>query len=62
MMEAPEIIQLNIRHYRALLKLNSHTEKTRQRVIELLAEAQAQLPLAEAEMSGRKRLPAFCIA
>jgi hypothetical protein len=60
MMEDPEIIQLNIQHYRTFLKLNHHTAETRQRATELLAEAQAQLPLAEAEVSSRKRLVAFC--
>jgi hypothetical protein len=62
MMEDPEIIQLNIQHYRKFLKLNHHTAETRQRATELLAEAQAQLPLAEAEVSSRKRLVAFCAA
>jgi hypothetical protein len=59
MMENPEIIQLNIQHYRKFLKLNHNTAETRQRATELLAEAQAQLPLAEAEVSRRKRLVAF---
>jgi hypothetical protein len=54
MMEDPEIIQLNIRHYQELLKLHS-TPETRQQVIKLLAEAQAQLPAAEAEARERKR-------
>lgn len=35
---------LNIRHYHELLKLDRHTVKTRQRLIELLAEVQPQLP------------------
>jgi hypothetical protein len=47
MMEEPEIIRLNIRHYQELLKLDRHTAETRQRLIELLADAQAQLPLAQ---------------
>jgi hypothetical protein len=42
--EDPTIIELNIRHYQELLKLDRHTAETRQRLIELLAEAQAQLP------------------
>jgi hypothetical protein len=46
MMEDAEIIRLNIRHYQELLKLDRHTDETRQRLIELLAEAQAQLPSA----------------
>jgi hypothetical protein len=43
MKEDPQIIRLNIRRYQELLKLDRHTAETRQRVIELLAEAQAQL-------------------
>jgi hypothetical protein len=54
MMEDPEIIRLNIRHYRELLKLHGTTE-TRQQVLKLLAEAQEQLPLALAEAADRKR-------
>jgi hypothetical protein len=55
MRDDPETTRLNIRHYQQLLKIDQHTPETRQRVIELLAEAQAQLPFAEAEVSGRKR-------
>lgn len=55
MMEDPQIILLNIRHYQMLLKLDRHTDETRQRLIELLAEAQAQLPVASAAMSSRNR-------
>ena len=55
MMEDPQIILLNIRHYQELLKLDRHTPATRQRVIELLAEAQAQLPLAMSAVSARNR-------
>ena len=44
--EDPRIIQLNIRHYQELLKLDRHTEQTRQHLIDLLAEAQARLPAA----------------
>lgn len=46
MMEDPRILQLTIRHYQELLKLDRHTKETRQHLIELLAEAQAQLQLA----------------
>jgi hypothetical protein len=47
MMEDANIILLNIRHYQELLKLDRHTAETRQHLIDLLAEAQAQLPLAQ---------------
>ena len=47
MTEVPEIIRLNIRHYQELLKLARHTAETRQRVNELLSDAQARLPIAE---------------
>ncbi len=53
-MEDPAIIRLNIRHYQELLKLRS-TAETREQVLKLLAEAQAQLALAIAEAAGRKR-------
>jgi hypothetical protein len=55
MTEDPQIIRLNIQHYQELLKLDRHTTETRQRLIELLAEAQAQLPFASAAMSARNR-------
>jgi hypothetical protein len=55
MTEDPQIIRLNIRHYQELLKLDRNTAETRQRLIELLAEAQAQLPFASAAMSSRNR-------
>jgi hypothetical protein len=55
MTEDVEIIRLQIRHYQELLKLDRHTAETRQRVIELLAEAQAQLPFASAAMMCRNR-------
>lgn len=55
MTEDPQMIRLNIRHYQELLKLDRHTIETRQRLIELLAEAQAQLPFAESAMSSRNR-------
>jgi hypothetical protein len=48
MTEAPRLIELTIRHYQELLKLDRHTPETRRRVTDLLAAAQAQLPLAEA--------------
>ena len=47
-MEDPRIIELNIRHYQELLKLDRHTPETRQRLIDLLAEAQVRLPTAAA--------------
>jgi len=53
MMEDPQVLRLNIRHYQELLKLDRHTAETRHRLIELLAEAQAQLPFASAAMSKR---------
>jgi hypothetical protein len=43
MNEASEIIQLNIRRYEKLLKLNRHTLDTRQRVTELLQDARIRL-------------------
>ena len=52
MLDDPEIIRLNIRHYEALLKLHC-TADTRQQVIKLLAEARAQLSEAEAAGSNR---------
>jgi hypothetical protein len=52
MWEDPRIIELNIRHYQELLKFDRHTaETTRQRLIELLAEAHAQLPFAKTAMA-----------
>jgi len=53
MTEDPQIIRLNIRRYQELLKLDHHTPETRQRLIELLAEAQAQLPFASAASQSR---------
>jgi hypothetical protein len=52
--EDPEAIQQNIRHYQELLTLES-TKETRNRILELLAEAQAQLPGASAAAMERKR-------
>jgi hypothetical protein len=49
MTEDAEITRLNIRHYQELLKLDRHTAETRQRLIELVAEAEAQLPCADAD-------------
>jgi hypothetical protein len=55
MTEDPRIIELNIRHYQELLKLGRHTAETRRRLIELLAEAQAQLPFATTAISSGNR-------
>ena len=55
MMEDPRILELNIRHYQELLKLDRHTEATRQRLIDLLTEAQAELPVANAATANRDR-------
>jgi len=51
MTEDPRIIELTIRHYQELLKLDRHTAETRQHLIDLLTEAEAQLPVATAAMS-----------
>jgi hypothetical protein len=51
--EDPRIIELNIQHYRELLKLDRHTAETRQRLIDLLAEAQAQVPAATMSSGNR---------
>ena len=48
MMEDPQIIRLYVRHYRELLKLDRHIAVTRQHVIDLPSETQAQLMLAKA--------------
>ena len=53
MFEAPEIIRLNIQHLQALLRRHDMGEK-RQRIMKLLKEAEAELPLATAEVE-RKR-------
>jgi hypothetical protein len=53
MTEDPRIIELTIRHYRELLKLDRHTEETRQRLIKLLGEAQTQLALTSAANSNQ---------
>jgi hypothetical protein len=55
MAEDVDIIRLTIQHYQELLKLDRHTAETRHRLIELLAEAQAQLPFASAAMCRRSR-------
>jgi hypothetical protein len=52
--EDPHIIRLNIRHYKELLKLYC-TEETRQQILEMLARAQEQLPLAMSEALERQR-------
>jgi hypothetical protein len=49
----PAIIRLNIRHYQELLKLNGMAHAHEQ-VRKLLAEAEAQLPIALTEASERK--------
>jgi hypothetical protein len=53
MMEAPYIIRMNIQHYQDLLKFNRVAAELRSRVTTLLIEAQAHLPLAEAEHQER---------
>ena len=53
MMEDPEGIQLNIQHYQHLLTLQG-TKHTRDQLLRLLDEAQAQLPLAGSGASDRK--------
>ena len=55
MMEDPRILELTIRHYQELLKLDRHTDETRQRLIDLLAEAQALLPIANVATENRDR-------
>jgi hypothetical protein len=55
LVEDPHILRLNIRHYRELLKLDRHSAETRQRLIELLAEAQAELSFASAAIRNRNR-------
>jgi hypothetical protein len=54
MMEDPEIIRLNIRHYKELLKVDS-MQYTHDRVRKLLAKAEAELPAALAEAAKRKQ-------
>jgi hypothetical protein len=61
MIEDPHLIKLSISHYRELLKLRSATtaqDVVEHRLIGLLAEALAELPLAEAAASNRNH-PAF---
>jgi hypothetical protein len=53
MIEDPAIILLYIRHYQELLKLNVMAHAHDQ-VRKLLAEAEAQLPIALTEASERK--------
>jgi len=55
MMEPSYIIQRNIERYRHLLKNDRVAEEQRPMAARLLAEAQAQLPLAVAEELTRKR-------
>jgi hypothetical protein len=54
-MEASYFIQLQIKHYKELLKLTSLSEEQRQAAIKLLAEAQEQLPFAVEEEDERQR-------
>jgi hypothetical protein len=59
MLEDPHLIRHNISHYQELLKLRSVTAAqgvVEQRVIRLLEEALAELPLAEAAARGRNSL------
>ena len=58
-MEVSHIIRLSIQHYRGMLKLKSLAEELRSQVKKLLAEARAQLPLAEAEELERERYAAL---
>jgi hypothetical protein len=46
MIEDPDIIRLNIRHYQELIKLKGISDEARQRIVSLLSEAEAQLPFA----------------
>ena len=55
MTETSYIIRLNIRHYRELLKLSIMTEEKRPIVMKLLADAEAQLPIAIARENEPKR-------
>lgn len=55
MTEDLRLIELSILHYQELLKLDRHTEETRQRLIELLAKAHAQLPAAAAAVAASSR-------
>jgi hypothetical protein len=55
MIEDARMIQLDIRHYQELLKLKRHTAETRQRVIDLLRDAQARLPAAAAQGMASRR-------
>jgi len=54
MTDDAESLRLNIQHYQHLLTLYS-TKTSREQVLKLLAEAQAQLPHAAAEASDRRR-------
>jgi hypothetical protein len=61
MLEDPHLIKLSISHYQELLKLRSATAAqgaAERRLICLLAEALAELPLAEAAASNPDQ-PAF---
>ena len=54
-LEDPQTIRLKIRHYQEVLKLGRQTAEARGRVIDLLAEAHAQLPFAEGAKSRGNR-------
>ena len=54
MTEDLRLIELSIRHYEELLKLDRHTGETRRHLLELLAEAHAQLPAAAAACRNRQ--------
>ena len=61
MLEDPHLIKLSISHYQELLKLRSAATAqgaVEHRLLGLLAEALAELPLAEAASSNRDH-PAF---
>lgn len=53
MREDPNIVRLNIRHYKELLKLRGTTE-SRQRITKLLSQAEAQLTATEIEAGHRE--------
>lgn len=52
-LEDPQTIRLKIRYYQELLQFGRQTAEARGRVIQLLADAHEQLPLAEAAAGSR---------
>lgn len=54
MHEPSSIILMNVKRYQELLNCRGTEDERRSTVIKLLAEAQAQFPLAVAEESDRK--------